>query len=242
LLVNYFPDLLKETFSHSNPRNDDVSKPLIRADRLELRRFSNYQTWTDQRFDAIYQQLPPDKVTQLNLFYQTIRPALEYFYTNRQKIFIRHGLERQGKEYWQEAIYPPAGSYLEQAVGYPIETDRLPFGQPNNFKASHQNTHCSNHGKTAFWNQIKGFITLNDFVEKGGVIINSKKRDHLYAKSSISLSNWVFIYQNAERRGQEINELLEQKNSLVSQETLLLFYNLVKVVADRITVLNTRMA
>ena len=49
------------------------------------------------------------------------------------------------------------------------------------------------------WNKLKGYIPYNIFVEKGGSIINSKRRDHLYATSEISIESWLFVYQNLDK-------------------------------------------
>jgi len=239
LLIDYFPNLLPETYTHSNPSPEDAKKPLIIGDRLELRRFPDYQSWVDSRFAANYQQLTGQQVEHLDIFYRKIRPALKYFYQNRDKIFIRHGLEAPEKRNWQKkAIYPPSNSYIELGAGYAIEVDQLPFSGAQ--EKNRQGTYCSNHDEESPWNQIKGFISFDDFLQLGGKIINSEQRDHLYANSNIPIENWTFIHQkDSKNRHPEIESLLSLDGvSIVHQETLILFFALIKLLTTRIIVLN----
>ena len=89
-------------------------------------------------------------------------------------------------------------------IAYPIEVDMQPFCiNLNSYKCRKwpkdpQSGYCSNHDSLYSWNKLKGYITYDDFTEGQGSIINSKRRDHLYASSEIPLDKWTFVYQNIE--------------------------------------------
>lgn len=241
LLVDYFPNLLDETYTHSNPPESDLDKKLIIGDRLELRRYSDYKNWVDGRFDSLHKKLNKKTAIAIDLFYEKIRPALKYFYENKDKIYIRHGLEKLDKKNWAaKALYPPKDSYWEIAGGYPIELDQPPFSGAQ--IVNRQGAYCSNHGEDAPFNQIKGFISFDDFLRLGGEIIDSKKRDHLYANSNMPIESWIFIHRiNNSNRRLEIEALLSLDDVfIIHQETLTLFFALVKLLTTKITVLNQR--
>merc|ERR1711935_485381 len=191
-LRNYFPNLLDETYTHSNP--PDGNKLLVKCDRIELRRYNDYKDWVDDRYYKLYDNFNKNQNQEIETFYNNIRPTLEYFYKNRNEIFIRHGLEcRAGidKKLFKNDIFPANGSYLavDKLDSYPIEIDRVPFGYIKCIDKK-QNGFCSNHGNLMEWNRVKGYITYKEFINNGGKIINTNKRDHLYAKSSINVNNW----------------------------------------------------
>jgi hypothetical protein len=241
LLFHYFPRLLGETYTHSNPPN--AESLLIIGDRLELRRFPDYQSWIDARYDATCQKLNDKQVWQLDFFYQNIRPALKYLYQNRNKIFIRHGLEQPEKRAWQiNTSYPPNDSYFELAGGYAIEIDRPPFDGAK--KGNRQRGYCSNHDDESPWNQIKGFISFDDFLRFGGKIVDSNKRDHLYATSDISIENWIFLHRDLPRRRESEFESLSNLDEvfIIHQETVSLFFTLIKLMTTKLAVLNQRIA
>ena len=79
-LIEYFPDLLEETYTHSNP--PDETKLLILCDRLELQRYPDYMSWVDTRFHDLLNGLPPIQAYLVHMFYDTIRPVLESAYTS----------------------------------------------------------------------------------------------------------------------------------------------------------------
>jgi len=241
LLINYFPGLLGETYTHSNPPQKDIEKLLVIGDRLELRRFPDYQSWVDARYDATCQTLNDKQTWQLGFFYQKIRPALKYLYQNRNKIFIRHGLEMPERRDWQiDAMYPPNNSYLELSAGYAIEVDQPPFDGAK--KGNRQRGHCSNHDDESPWNQIKGFISFDDFLRLGGKIVDSKRRDHLYATSDISIDNWTFLHRDLPRCRQSEFESLSNLDDvfIIHQDTVSLFFVLIKLVTTKLVVINQR--
>ena len=76
-LVNYFPMLLSETYDHSNPKNIGC---LVLADRIELRRYDDYKSWVDDRYNSIYDEFDDSTKILLKIFYEKIRPALSDLY------------------------------------------------------------------------------------------------------------------------------------------------------------------
>ena len=152
---------------------------------------------------------------------------LLHFYVNRDNIFIRHGLEDLSKGAFAPADkFPPKNSYLEIGKGYPIEIDRPPFAG------------CSNHDIKAAWNKVKGYLTFDKFCHLGGRIIDSKKRDHLYATSEIKLKDWCFTYQNIKEDNLQITQLIANDIAIIPQKIINKFYTLNNLLKDRMRVLN----
>ena len=79
-LRNYYNNLCEETYSHSEPPEVHQNKHLIIADRLELRRYSDYKDWVDQRFFQLYKIMSPELNKKLQLFYTAKRGSLELHY------------------------------------------------------------------------------------------------------------------------------------------------------------------
>jgi hypothetical protein len=242
LLVEYFDNLMDQTYIHSNPSFNDEHNILILSDRIELRRYNDYNEWVDDRFYKIYDFIGLEKKLYIDIFYLKMRPALLYLYKNQNQIFIRHGIETPTIEI--DTFYPKNNTYLSIANGYPIEHDEIPFCKSlNSFEIHNQYGHCSNHGIKSHWNSIKGLITHDDFLNNGGKIIDSKERDHLYASSNIELKNWLFMYQQNNKDSiifkTNIEILLNNKtNGLISQKNVYLFFKLTKLLKERFVLLN----
>ena len=162
--------MLDETYTHSNPQNEN--KLLIKCDRIELRRYNDYKDWVDDRYYKLYDNLSKQQKNTIERFYNIIRPSLFYFYNNRNEIFIRHGLEYINK-CDVNGLFPPNKSFLavDKLNSYPIEIDRVPFGYMTT-DTNQQKGFCSNHGRKMEFNKIKGFITYKEFINNGGKIIN----------------------------------------------------------------------
>jgi hypothetical protein len=80
-LEKYYPNLLKETYSHSNPPDD--KKILIMCDRLELQRYPDYKEWVDTRFLDILNSVSKHKSEEIEIFYREVRPVLLFYYEKR---------------------------------------------------------------------------------------------------------------------------------------------------------------
>lgn len=267
-LKQLYSNLNDETYVHSDPPEKFYNKHLIIADRLELRRYPDYLNWVDERFHNLYKIMKPETKDMLDIFYNCLRPALEYIYTNRKETFIRHGTEVEQSKI--EPIFPPEKTsyYTLKNVNskvYPIEIDIPPFCsiinneiiEGNKWYNDNQNGFCSNHDGLSQWNIIKGYIASNDF-SKNGKIINSLERDHLFAHSLIQINKWVFLYQNLDKP-QDLNNmtkdtnyldsklgidpfkylslLIEGKNRVISQDTVFVMFQFIRMFHCRIVVL-----
>ena len=255
-LKEFYTHLLPETYDHST--NGDYDLLLIAGDRIELRRYDDYLTWVDQRYHKLISSLNPNLQQLLDFFYNVIRPTLKGIYNNRYALFIRHGIEHLEKvNYKTDVVYPPPGSYWKLDKGYPIELDRVPFGTdalPSDHDSKKVPTwtpertnepkralsFCSNHsgGRLHNFNTVKGLIPAHIFKKQGGKIIHSGMRDHLYADSNIHPKNWTFLYQGVDAENKQVKQLIENQYRVVPQETVILFFNLVKLFTDRLIALN----
>ena len=157
-LRNFFPNLLEETYRHSNPLESDKDNILITSDRIELRRYNDYNEWKDNNIHNYYQnKLNTFQKTYLDIFYKNVRPCLEYFFANKNSHFIRHGLEIDYK-YIKKNKYPQY-SYSAEAINmennkkftnnYAIEIDKYPFN------------HCSKHSANNIWTYVQGMKKMN---------------------------------------------------------------------------------
>jgi hypothetical protein len=227
----FFDKLHPVTYRHSKIAEHNAKWILVKADRIELRRYHDLVDWADDRYQAIIANLDQARITQIDYFYSSIRPALLYFYTNRNKTFIRHGYESYKKPYDDFGSYPPKSSYWKVLTqSYPIEIDTIPFSNPN----------CSNHGGTKLWNKIKGYITLEDFKCLGGTTHAQSYRDHIMAKSDINIKNWRFIINNAsENNHLKMIEYLKNAGvNIIDQDMLSDFFAVFKLLHNRINALN----
>ncbi len=242
-LKTFFPNLLEETYTHSNP--PDENKLLIKCDRIELRRYSDYKDWVDKRHYELYDMFNEKQKDKIEQFYTKIRPSLEYFYKNRNELFIRHGLEKLEKADIN-SIFPPENSWgqirelphvEDHKKSYPIETDRIPFGYLGQ-ETNRQMGFCSNHGECNNYNNVKGYITYKEFKSNGGKIVNTKIRDHLYATSNMSINKWNFIYQNIDEDNKQKVALEKNNINIISKAILCEFFTFIKLFQDRFVVLN----
>lgn len=136
-------------------------------------------------------------------------------------------------------------------IGYPIELDMFPFCETidsyknRKWPSDNQYGHCSNHDALFSWNKLKGYIPYKEFDKKGGKVIHSNKRDHLYAVSEINVYDWVFVFQNIEKNKEiskywgwtqdhfnpiqykiDISTIISNGGKIINQELLWLIYKL----------------
>ena len=79
-LVNYYPNLLPETYIHSNPPKHYEDKLVIFCDRIELRRYPDYKDWVDERYYKMYDRFDSNKKKHVDFFYNNTRILLENAY------------------------------------------------------------------------------------------------------------------------------------------------------------------
>ena len=267
-LRRIYPNLEEATYIHSDPPEKYWKHHLIVADRLELRRYPDYESWVDDRFHELYKQMKPETKNMLDIFYTNVRPAMEYLYTHRKETFIRHGTELKQDKI--EENFPPSKTtyYTNSNIDndlYPIEIDMVPFTsminnnlmEGNKWHNDNQYSYCSNHDGVSQWNLIKGYIGTNQFIKRGKVI-HSKERDHLFAKSTLSTKEWIFLYQNLDKHidldtvTSDINylesrksinlyeyliDLIKNNHKVISQETVFLLFQFIRMFNCRIVVL-----
>ena len=75
-LINFYNTLLIETYSHSNPIKEYEMTHIIVCDRLELRRYTDYIEWVDDKYYNIYKIIDSSTHDILDNFYTNIRPQL----------------------------------------------------------------------------------------------------------------------------------------------------------------------
>lgn len=91
-LKNVIPNLLPETYSHSNPLSSDENKFLIIADRFELMRFPDWKKWVDNK-KLENTTISPKLIQKINFFYKNIRPLFVNCIKLENKPIISHVLE-----------------------------------------------------------------------------------------------------------------------------------------------------
>jgi hypothetical protein len=205
----FYANLIPETYSHSNPGNENDI--LVRSDRIELTRYDDHKEWVDDRY---YNTYNCDIKDTLDKFYNEIRPCLLYFYKNRKDIFIRRDASDAGS-------------------GYIVEIDRIPFGYED-LDVIEQHGYCSNHGLGFSQNVIKYFMSLRDFNNLGGSIDIKSQIGNFIARLDVVEDNWYTVYQKIK----EDHPHLKKFKNKIDQGLLLKFFTLVKILQDRLVVLN----
>lgn len=188
---------------------------------------------------SIEKTLAKEITGDIHYFYKHVRPSLLYFYKNRDSIFLRHGFEKVDSiEY--DGCFPPILSFNSKTdiYSYGIEVDRVPFGYEK-FDRVEQHGYCSNHGLGLPFNLLKGYISLEDFVSNGGKIsYDSVCRHEINAKSNIDISKWHFLYQKIGENNEHVKEMVKRGIPVLDQKIVLKFFTLVKLLRDRIIIVN----
>lgn len=195
-LKEYFPYFLEETYTHQNPPKDGL---LVSSDRIELRRYKDYEEWKDEKIVEQYSsKFTSGQGLYLDIFYSTVRPALLYFFEKRKELFVRHGPEyrmqgKQGEKYPTKNFAHLAKDFggNEFRENYAVEIDEFPL------------KFCSNHSGEAIWQFIKGYISLDELRDaKFGYWVREEKEnfdsihfDHLVMKAERKIEDWVFLHR-----------------------------------------------
>lgn len=240
-LIDYFDNLLPITYKHGKIHSKRTRHTLIKADRIELRRYSDYSQWVDDRYNHLLSNMPKHTQDTIDQFYAMLRPSLLYFYQHRSSIFIRHGYEKYRPSDTKTSTFPPPSSYWKRYQAYAIEVDQAPFSNQLSMRdlALWQDNHCSNHGGNLMWNRIKGFIPIESYRCLGGFICTVDNRDHLMAKSDIAMPEWSFVLSNTIPADEPIiATLLDKRVRIVDQPILYDMFSIYKLLYNRLMVLN----
>jgi len=241
LLIEFFPKLDPQTFIHANPTDETHS--LVIGDRIELRRYPDFDTW---KKDELSYQLEPKIRKLVDLFYNVLRPALKAIMESRKDIWLRHGLENTSVGYARD--FPPPGSYVAMSKdkAFPIEIDTFPFNQCSNHGEKDRHPYAAKAKMNEYWPfaEVRGFIPFKKFKSLGGRISNpTQPRDHLYALSEINTKHWIFSYKdyivNKHPRRGELNHLIKYSKGVVTDRILILFDRVIELITNYFTVLNT---
>lgn len=119
---------------------------------------------------------------------------LQYLYSMRSSVFLRHGVEtyRFG-QYTPRSFFPDSSDLqpFAAAVGhgaYAVDTDTPPFLGCS--------MHSLRYGSDGInpWVFCAGYISLDRFQHFDGKILKFDNREHFYAKSDIPIEEWIFIW------------------------------------------------
>jgi hypothetical protein len=188
----YFDQLEDYVYTHTEGDEKDT-RPMICADRVELRRFQDNEEWIKPSFlDMAYEQLPAD---ELDCFYRYVRPVLQGVIQFRQECWFRHGPERgfypQDERYvgydWRpDTLYPPHHAEMSGAKklgSFSVEVGRQPF------------CGCMTHG-TYCW-QPWGIVPQH-VVRHYGFRPMTCPLDHLILNAKIPLKEWMFLFSDTD--------------------------------------------
>lgn len=215
----------------------DVFKAIISAYQVFLQHLGNPVDLELKFADAV------TNANQVEIKKDLLYGTLLYFYENRNKTFIKHGLECLDKaNYIKGELFPPISSMLAMSMSqdkqtYAIETDQLPF-----------NT-CFEHGDIWPWYYCGGCITTDDFIKLGGQLYLADDREHFYARSKIRMEDWCFVYnrRTERKRSLKFSVDLMRKNILEIKSTgarnieihvLKKFLKVVSMLTQRLTLLD----
>ena len=119
---------------------------------------------------------------------------LQYLYSMRSSIFLRHGVEiyRFG-QYAPHSFFPDSSDLQPFAAAvvhgaYAIDTDMPPFLGCS--------MHSQRYGRDGInpWVFCAGYISLDRFQHFCGEILKFDNREHFYAISNIPIEEWFFIW------------------------------------------------
>lgn len=200
------PDLLAETFTHSNP---DEASLLVQADRIELMRYPGYQTWIDS--SKIEEAVKTYGGWELiEHFYAHIRPVIEKLFAARDDIWFSHALEVLEHPIWKLVEDKPN---VENNLGVPYypkyHWEPLDVGYTAHMRPEYSKYFSVHTGKLPVSNCIghtKGYYRAQAIiplqtVKKYGCDVtcappSTAGRDHLFIvqHQKLPTKEWCFLY------------------------------------------------
>ena len=201
-LREYFPDLIPDVYTHSNPPKET---PLVIGDRIELRRYEDWEEWSKVDIKKYFNSRLMN-IESLKYFYENIRPVLVQLFEGRYELWLRHGAE--AKTDFSKLFFP-------QDFGHEIKRQKMNLcsietGKLLTFSSQEfPHTNCIlDHSQD--WSprglmRLKTLKSLNNKcipcrthsgkdkkLEKG----LTKGRDHLCVENlkNTPIENWIFFY------------------------------------------------
>jgi hypothetical protein len=224
MLKKYFPRLDPITYDHTNPTDAQSNEILIKADRLELFRYNDYESWLDEKL--VTANYSDSNFKLIKLFYEKVRPVLEKAYRYKDQRWIRHGIEHYINKYEFKKYYP--SQFVDNFFPSELHNFKLSLSKKNNnelwsielSKGPINDCFSSNkytEGKVFPWEIIQGKIPLDDFNNiKGTGVVAHKTRDHYFAYGNVELNKWVFNHKPI--NSHQIQILLNQSIRLCSEK------------------------
>lgn len=192
---DFFDDAV---YRHSNPQPDDLNNPLVKADRLELMRYTDYKDWCD--IGMLDQNVI--KQWRITHFYNFIRPAISKIIEDLNAIWVSHVIEETLDT--SSDVYPDL-HWIAHDPSMPETADIGQYFSVNIGKIPI--IRCHKHAIDVLLNKpkhvrsISGFISLNRLLKLGGDVcsypISTWGRDHPFVnKKSVALpiNEWFFVY------------------------------------------------
>jgi hypothetical protein len=178
VLKNIIPGMLPIVFTHSEPKQGTDQHPLVVGDRLELRRFDDFDEW-------VKPELMPQSNDMLDCYYVHVRPALNAIYHKRYDTWIKFGPEYKTKKDSMIGAkhfpLPETWDPSNDVKLWPCE-----IGTPlNHIFAKHTDV---------IWEQRYGLLPLSRLFEHNGTLVNDE-RDHPYCGAKIPFDQWVYCHK-----------------------------------------------
>lgn len=195
------------TYRHSNPQEEDLTHPLIRADRIELMRYQDFAEWCDLGM------LDYKTISKFRLrhFYVHVRPVIEKVIRDMHDVWISHVIEERldktsivyPDKHW--IVHDKPSSVLPDINPMPTIPNMDWYFSVNIGKLPV--TRCHHHAiqtivqKPNHIKCISGFISLRRLLELGGDVCcappSSWGRDHPFVSKKgqlLPISEWLYVY------------------------------------------------
>lgn len=195
-LKEYFPKLIPDVYTHANPPEET---PLVIGDRIELRRFEDWESWVNGDIRKYANE------AEINYFFSSIRPVLEELFKGRYELWLRHGTE--AKTDFSKGFFPQG--FDQEIRRQKLNLCSLETGRLFTFSSQEfPNSNCIlDHSQK--W-APRGLLRLKklkklgykcvpcktysgrDKTLEGGLV---KGRDHLCLENfRIPVDDWIFFY------------------------------------------------
>lgn len=246
-----------ETFSYilTNIKEKSINCNHYTISNIIHNYYNSNTKFSNNDINKLHKTMKPSTKSMIETFYKYMYPSLKYFITNKNDIFIRHGLEKNTDNYKKNMIFPPndmnSGWRLNKITNvnneniacnnpaYPIEYDMLPLDG------------CAIHSSKEIYGNVKGFINRTSFLNNGGKVHfrydkNDKvmAREHLFGESNINIDKWVFTYNTncSEKLRKEVKKsvksIIVAEIPIINHEGLGWFYNNYKATINKFIMLH----